>query len=353
MGLRLCTLYPTAKPQDPPSRENLEFLNHSGPTLQQTFRAQLTSLGDDFTLSSLSTLVWNLTNYDTVHVWNDLNRNPEFIPALLSIFCNVTHLKICNPELKHYSGLVSQCLTHLPKVTYFSCVTSPVSWESTQILHGLLTLPQLTRLEFNLSQGWGGDGVWEFWDRVLAKVAATLEHVTIRRVRQVGIGARIEPCFTLLVPVLRRLKVFQIFVAGWNGRVLRERRKLELGLHFVPAFPEQGLVLNYATQFPALVRLEVGEEKGSSLFEEKIYSRDEEEGWFETCLPFLSETFLPPLEWMEEPCTSLRVLMFPSPKEQEYRLGSEQGLSAIRSLEFYERLKNVFPNCQNLGRYGP
>lgn len=168
----------------------------------------------------------------------------------------------------------------------------------------------------------------------------------------------------LEVPVLPKLRVFQILrspsKSGHDQLITcphAERRVPGLELKFVTATPDQGIVINYAVQFPSLRRLEVGTE-AKSLSSEGF--------WFESCITFLFGSFLPPPSHEQRPCTSLRLFIIDTRPQRKLEKFKRQNCDQCctfqsrrtrisSSLElrsqFYRRVGDTFPNIRNVARY--
>lgn len=281
----------------------------------------------NFTLPSVSTLVWHLNYNHQLFAALDRRENPA-LPALLQTLPEVKHLSFFG----QFSTLLSQSLSLLPGVSHFSSVAIQENAlfdddENRLIFFHLLSRPQLllSRLEFSLFKNYGSP---KYLDEVLAKLAFTLEHLTIRGVRQVR--PRQNNCISVVMPALPRLQVFEVFVTPIE---YEERRVLELRLKFGMG---RNKGLNYATQFPSLRRLEVKSEQ----------SQVRDVALAESCRQFLYGSFLPSRR--QEICTTLRILDVQTPRTEEEKFASSSLLT-----ELYARIRATFPNLQNLPRYKP
>lgn len=273
--------------------------------LRFLIKDQLTEQQPAFTLSSVKTLVWHGT----------LSMDEDTLPKLISILPNVTAFTLWNVE----KGPI------LAKLSSLFCSKSTIV---------------LTRLEFNICRGRE-----QCWNGVLVSCAPILEHLSIRGVKDVTSGPW-RQYTEIILPILPQLKEF---------RILRTRTSdcVELKLRFVTATPER--TLDYSTQFPALVRLELGLEEDSAIYNNLSKSAPDDD-WFETWLPFLYETFLPPTQ---ETCRTLRLLIIATPPRFKTRScsecvdsePSEEESWKKQMSEFCERVKTTFPNLRNGGRY--
>lgn len=174
---------------------------------------------------------------------------------------------------------------------------------------------------------------WFFWDGILDKLSPSLEHLTIRGVRQFWPEADLDPC---TLPILPRMTVLEILFSPENEDPANLSRRglsiAELALKFA-ATPKS--VLNYATQFPSLQRLEVGNEGVGSPFGDQLFSN--EDARLES-YQFVYNYFLPPFQ---EPCTSHHLLIIPLPLQTEEK----------KRTELQDRVMATFPNVKYLGRY--
>lgn len=313
-------------------------------------------------LTSVVTLIWKFPN--TMHSTN-WGRHVRALLAPAPIrsptFPNVTTLKFwnVNRSTNIFPTLISRYRTSFPGIKSLSILNNREN-ENEFLWNNQLPHNQLTRLEFNLLKDKSRD-----WEIVLDNCALTLEHLDIRGVRNAGPEQK-TTSFTL--PILPRLKSLKISRSPqhWRGvnpclcsHSERELLYPELHLKFKTAARDSSL--DYPTQFPSLLRLEVGNETGSQLGD-KIPSVGEDD--FETCLPFLYGSFLPPPSSTRRPCTSLRLLIVPTLPEssKKWRVQlcpdcstpqfSRSRISGWeKEAELFARVVETFPNLDNIGRY--
>lgn len=246
-----------------------------------------------FAFPSVSTLVWNMSIFniqDNWQLYSALSENPAVVPFLSKILPGLRTLKFFRTGI-HFAGLLAQCLDHFPKISSLSILTDQDRFTDNGMFPILLHLPPhltLTRLEFNVFLTLSG--TWRAWNDVLAKLAPSLEHVTIRGVRIIWPNFDLRRC-TLLVPILPRLKVFEVYISKeleWQFAKVSKPRILELQLNLVPAAPEQDN-LDYGTQFPVLSKLRFKNEGAGSTFQGMKYPGDNTS--FESFLDFLFSFF--------------------------------------------------------------
>lgn len=306
--------------------------------------------GAKLTFPLVRTLAWKFPKI--------LVRPGNILQALLApkdilTFPNVTTLKFLDGTM---STLLSNCVTLFPKVKCLSILMTsqrkaPPIPEDFSVL--------LSKLEFNVTHENN-----QSWEAFLNKFAPSLEHLSIRVVKNVYRDELDCKIFTLTIPVLPRLKVLQIMQCPPQFRILDPN----LCHNFVRGVPQLQLIfadapygsLDYVAQFPSLTRLEVGREGATSPFwDGGIPPRDE--FWFEICLQFLYYYFLPQLSTR---CETLRFLIIPAPDRigESWRLGRcpeckfqtrRGGVSCLWEMgaELVERLEESFPNLENLARY--
>lgn len=200
-------------------------------------------------------------------------------PLLFQAVEAVTSLHLLGVDYYLANELVGICFGHLKKVDFLYLRNVPrkvlrVQWD-------------LTWLEFDVCVRINDNS----WSEVLAKFAPSLEHLTVAGVKNIAQGQKRE---SLLLPIFlfaTRLKVLQIFrsPSKWKSEQLNqlacphpEKRVPNLKL-----LTSEGAGINYELQFPVLRRLTVGPDEA------------EEDFWWETCVSFLFESFLPELllEW--------------------------------------------------------
>lgn len=315
-----------------------------------------------WSLPSVTTLIWRFEHLPKLHL-NEATWTRSLL-ALLSpsrgvcILPNVTTLKSWNLEFQPhiFSSFLLNSLPLFPGTTALSILNKRETMDGANLLF-LCLLLQLTtrelwavrRLEVNLTED-SFDGRNSGWDRFLEKCAPTLEHLTIRGVRNKGKGNVSQ---ILVLPIFQKLEVLKILRVVTPARNKSNAGVPELELRFA-----SGPILNYLVQFPSLTRLEVGEERKGSPFYEDVEQSDNY--WLESCLPFLYETFLRP---GQSPCETLRFLDIPTGSGQKWRV--EEGEDGILpkfketgsscpwavEAEFFDRVGKTFPNLKNLTRY--
>lgn len=292
----------------------------------------------------LDQLNWDRRDF----IWNP-HPSRLTLPSVQTFNCDLT-------DVSHIDMSLSPFLWNMiPKVATLRCYNA----------HGhfldrieALSRRNITRLEFSAQKS--------DWEDVLEEYAPTLEHLTITGVKNIasGNGTRV-----LCLHTLPKLKVFQVRWSSTKGEIWAqgnchlvhhpERGRLDLKLKFETAIDD--LALDYATQFPSLVRLEV-------INEDK--EKDMDEYAFETCVQFLYDSFLPPPSATQGPCTTLRRLSIATPKTggtgtpEKWRglsCGDCDFLQLRRRLqtslevetEFYARMATTFPNMENMEAYKP
>lgn len=235
------------------------------------------------------------------------------------------------------------CLPHFKKFKAFSILNAKDIKSGGLIRHALVRIRDLpltlSRLEFAVVQ----DDNNLCWFEFLVRVAQTLEQLLIRAPQ----SDKLHKTRLLTLPNLPRLRLITIVVPN----------DPDLSLEFDTASPEDGCILNYASQFPVLQRLEVIPEGVSP----------DKESWFESCLLFLYSSFL---SQKGTPSTSLRFLDVPTPSRvgsKKWSLESGSGSPINSSVlvfrrhpstcpweeaaEFYFRVETTFPNLVNIPRH--
>lgn len=298
------------------------------------------SSSDKTTFPGIKKLIWNIS-MGPEGIWNE-ELEAFIAPQGSPLFPKVTSLQLRNSG--NCPDLARSILRHYgPKVRHLSLLNSLEHCLDTSSQALLLLTLCLSRLEFNL----GDNPAWEL---ILKKYSTTLTHLKLTGVRNINPDEKTHDLKRLIIPILWNLVDFRISRAPhYLSRVPCRHPETgvpELELKFVTG-TSNGIELNYAQQFPSLLRLEVDDEGIDS---------------WETCLPFLYGSFL---SQGQGPCNSVRILSFPIPPKawKPWRLEVCQDCATpqIRTsdilpgrevkTEYLSRVVTTFPNIKNMTRY--
>ncbi len=201
---------------------------------------------------SLTNLTVNMTRIypDSSRKWGPVIA---MATRILTVFCHVRHLSMTDLP----GGLIQQKNINLPQLESISLqrtlTTVPVRNETVVSLFKF-NLPlknsfaHVTRLEFNVLLHHHVETV-----NLLPLLAPQLEHVCISGVPNVVPKCPPQRKFVITVPILPKLKVFEIF----REQTVGNRRIVRIQPHLYLDFETGGnqVKFSYAKQFPVLERL--------------------------------------------------------------------------------------------------
>ncbi|XP_035715899.1 uncharacterized protein LOC118439004 [Folsomia candida] len=270
---------------------------------------------------------------------------------ILHVFRHLQHLKLSGiPALPllNIEGII------LPRLESLSTETTRGSLAHERFMPFLeinsphkIGFANVTRLEFTLLGFCEPD---DFKD-LLNLLAPQLRHFCISRVRNVR-----SVCSpgTVMVPMLPKLKVFEIFRRESRDLTCSLSLKQDIILNFESA--RDGVKLVYGRQFPALEKLIV-----RVVPEDYVYDKLDKAAHFEATVVFLYETFL---ATGLEPCEMLRNFDVSIPTVDEVNVERKKrkrlcrceysGVEVCRYCSFmedmsdiYDRIFTVFPRLED------